>query len=161
MCCSAVKSLSVVAKENRSFGSFADGMIDGSGYLREDDSAVPDPLTVAITGLIAAGRRNDAVEHFHTAIGVPPEFVVGMRDSPQWAQMEAVVHTLVYDCMISDATNAALLSNVATRALVLDSAGSTDDLAGWAATVAARLSNATHKSLAGQSPSTTTSSLPS
>lgn len=63
--------------------------------------------------------------------------------------MEAVVHTLVSDCLISDATTTALLAEVPTPTLVLDSQGSSDDLTGWAASVAAALPNAEHRSLPG------------
>jgi hypothetical protein len=52
--------------------------------------------------------------------------------------------------MLSDATTPELLEAVETPTLVLDSLGSSDDLTGWAATVARRLPNATHRSLAGE-----------
>jgi hypothetical protein len=64
--------------------------------------------------------------------------------------MESVAHTLVYDCMISDATTSALLGSVDVPTLVLDSEGSSDNLTGWAATVAGRLPNGSHRSLAGE-----------
>jgi len=55
--------------------------------------------------------------------------------------------TLVYDCMISDATLSTLLRSIEVPTLVLDSEGSTDDLAGWAATAAAQLPRGSHPSL--------------
>jgi hypothetical protein len=90
------------------------------------------------------------VERFHRSIGVPAEFVTEMRSTPEWAKMESVAHTLVYDCMISDTTTPSLLSSVDVPTLVLDSEGSTDNLTGWAATVTARLRKGTHRSLPGQ-----------
>jgi pimeloyl-ACP methyl ester carboxylesterase len=118
--------------------------------LQEEGAASPDPLTAELGELVAAGRDGDAVERFHRSIGVPPEFLAGMRQTPEWARMESVALTLVYDCMISDATSPALLRSVAVPTLVLDSEGSTDDLTGSAARVAAQLPRARHRSLAGE-----------
>jgi hypothetical protein len=112
--------------------------------------AEPDPLGAEIAELAGAGRRGDAVEHFHRSIAVPPELIDAMRSTPEWAKIESVTHTLVYDCMISDATTPALLRRVAVPSLVLDSTGSTDDLTGWAATVARQLPRGSHRSLAGE-----------
>ncbi len=118
--------------------------------LQDDDAVRPDPLTNELAALVRAGRDGDAVERFHLSIGVPPEFVTEMRRSPQWAKMESVAHTLVYDCMISDATTSALLRSVEVPTLVLDSAGSSDNLTGWAAAVAGQLPAGSHRSLAGE-----------
>jgi hypothetical protein len=49
--------------------------------------------------------------------------------------MESVAHTLVYDSMISKATSSGLLASVTAPTLVLDSAGSNNDLTGMAAAV--------------------------
>jgi hypothetical protein len=57
---------------------------------------------------------------------------------------------LVYDCVISDTTASALLRSVVVPTLVLDSAGSTDNLTGWAPSVARQLPNGRHRSLAGE-----------
>jgi pimeloyl-ACP methyl ester carboxylesterase len=65
-----------------------------------DNSRPPLP-TDYVDGLeerVAAGRRGDAVEYFlTTAVGLPGEFVAPMRESPMWAGMENVAHTLAYD----------------------------------------------------------------
>jgi hypothetical protein len=100
--------------------------------------------------LIAGGRNGDAVEHFNRSIGVPEEMVAGIRESDDWPKLEAVAPTLVYDCSISDHTTSDILRSVDVPALVLDSMGSSDDLSGWAASVARQLPNATHRSLAGE-----------
>jgi pimeloyl-ACP methyl ester carboxylesterase len=118
--------------------------------LQDDDAERPDPLTIELAELVDAGRRGDAVEHFHQSIGVPPEFIAQMRSTPTWGKLQSVAHTLVYDCMISDATTPALLRRVEIPTLVLDSQASPDDLTGWAATVADLLPRGTHRSLAGQ-----------
>lgn len=118
--------------------------------LPEDDSVRPDPLTLELADLIAAGRRGDAVERFHRAIGVPEEIIDGMRGTAAFEAMESVAPTLVYDCRVSDATTRDLLGKATIPALVLDSEGSGENLTGWAATVAARLPNGTHRSLPGE-----------
>ena len=117
--------------------------------LPEEDAG-PDPLTGDLAALAAAGRNGEMIERFHRAIGVPDELVAGMSSAPEWAAMEATAPTLVYDCMLSDATTPELLDAVEVPTLVLDSVGSSDDLTGWAATVARRLPDATHRSLAGE-----------
>jgi pimeloyl-ACP methyl ester carboxylesterase len=77
---------------------------------------IPDDYVQQLNKAIAAGRRGDAVEIFMTkAIGIPAEFVAHMRSAPvsevwgddpgamrppEWADMEAVAHTLAYDGMI-------------------------------------------------------------
>jgi hypothetical protein len=73
-----------------------------------------------------------------------------IRSTPRWATMVSVAHTFVYDCMISDATNSSLLRSVDVLTLVLDSEGSSENLTGWAATVARHLPRALHRSLAGE-----------
>lgn len=118
--------------------------------LQDDDSKRPDPLTKELAELVGAGRNRDAVEHFHRSIGLPADFIAEMRPTAEWAKMESVAHTLVYDCVISDTTTFTLLRSVAVPALVIDSAGSTDDLSGWAATVAGQLAHGSHRSLAGE-----------
>ena len=118
--------------------------------LQEDDAPRPGPLTGELAALVAAGRREDAVERFLRGCGVPEEVVAGMRGGGSFAAMAAIAPTLVYDCMVSDATTPELLRRVRNETLVLDSAGSTDDLTGWAAAVAARLPRAVHRSLPGE-----------
>jgi len=118
--------------------------------LQDDGAESPDPLTAELAELVAAARNRDAVERFHQSIGVPEEILAEMRDTPQWEKMASIAHTLVYDCMISDSTTSALLRSVKVPTLVLDSAGSTDDLTGWAAITAAQLPHGSHLSLAGE-----------
>jgi pimeloyl-ACP methyl ester carboxylesterase len=68
-------------------------------YLVDDSRPpLPDDYVARLDELVAAGRRGDAVEYFMTtAVGLPPEFVAPMRDTPMWAGMEDVAHTLAYD----------------------------------------------------------------
>ena len=113
------------------------------------DRAAQSAFTAELAELGAAGRREAAVQHFLTGIGVPAEIIAGMRESESWSAMEAVAHTLVYDSLISEATSAALLAAVIVPTLVIDSQGSADDLTSMAATAARSIPNASHRSLAG------------
>jgi pimeloyl-ACP methyl ester carboxylesterase len=105
-------------------------------------------FTAELAELVAAGRRRDAVEFFHRGIGVPEEVMTQMTP-PVWTALEAVAHTLVYDCRLSDAMSLPLLRGVTTPTLVLDSQGSSEEITGSAAAVAAALPNSTHRRLAG------------
>jgi pimeloyl-ACP methyl ester carboxylesterase len=106
-------------------------------------------FTAELAKLVAAGRRRDAVEFFHRGIGVPEE-VMAQTTPEVWAALEAVAHTLVYDCVISDATSLRLIRSVTVPTLVIDSQGSDGELAGMAAAAAEALPNGTHRSLAGE-----------
>ncbi len=116
----------------------------------DEDRSEQAEFTAELARLTAAGRRSDAVEYFNAGIGVPAEMIEEMRGSPAWSAMESVAHTLVYDCVISEATSLALLASVRVPTLVLDSQGSSADLTGWAATVGRHLPNGTHRSLPGE-----------
>jgi pimeloyl-ACP methyl ester carboxylesterase len=105
-------------------------------------------FTAELAELVAAGRRREAVEFFHRGIGVPEEIMAQMTPEV-WAALEAVAHTLVYDCRISEATSLALLRSVTAPTLVIDSQSSGSELTGMAATVVEALPNGTHRSLAG------------
>jgi pimeloyl-ACP methyl ester carboxylesterase len=118
--------------------------------LQDDDAVGPDRLTGELDAVVAAGRREQAVEHFMRSCEVPEEVIAGTRASDSWPKMVSIAHTLVYDCMVSDAMTPEVVRGADAETLVLDSASSTDDLTGWAATVASRLPNATHRSLPGQ-----------
>lgn len=62
---------------------------------------IPKDYVAHLEELVAAGRRGEAVEYFMTkAVGVPAEIVAQMQQSPMWAGMEKVAHTLAYDGQI-------------------------------------------------------------
>jgi pimeloyl-ACP methyl ester carboxylesterase len=109
-----------------------------------DDDPADVAFTEEIAALVAAGRNHDAVQHMLTGIGMPAEAIEGIADRPA---MDAVAPTLVHDCTISASTGTGLLPSVPTPTLVVDSSGSTDDLTGWAAAVAAALPRGRHRSL--------------
>jgi pimeloyl-ACP methyl ester carboxylesterase len=106
-------------------------------------------FTTELASLVAAGRRRDTVEFFHRGIGVPEE-VMAQMTPPVWAALEAIAHTLVYDCKLSDAMSLQLIRSVTVPTLVIDSQGSSGELTGMAATVIKALPNSTHRSLPGE-----------
>jgi pimeloyl-ACP methyl ester carboxylesterase len=114
-----------------------------------EDRSAQAAFTAELAELVAARRRTAAVECFLTSIGVPDEITAEMRENQSWSAMEAVAHTLVYDCTVSEATSLQLLASVSVPTLVLDSEGSGDDLTGMAATIAKAIPNSSHRSLAG------------
>jgi len=118
--------------------------------LRDGAQEGPDPLTDELAELVRAGRPEDAVAHFHTAIGVPDEMVADLRGTDRWARMVAIAPTLVHDCRLSDAMGPDVLAAVAVPTLVLDSAGSSEDLTGSAAAAARLIPGARHRSLPGE-----------
>ena len=105
-------------------------------------------FTKEIADLVASGARGTAVEYFLTETGVPAEVITAM--APVRPALEAVAHTLVYDCEISNATTFELLEAVRTPALVLDSAGSSDDLTGATAAIADALPHGLRRTLRGE-----------
>ncbi len=88
------------------------------------------------------------MEFFHRGIGVPDE-VMEQMTPPVWAALEAVAHTLVYDCVISDAMSLRRVRSVTAPSLVIDSQGSGREPAGMAATVAEALPRSISRSLTG------------
>ncbi|WP_084958313.1 alpha/beta fold hydrolase [Thermoactinospora rubra] len=115
--------------------------------VRGEDEPPDLAFTARIAELVAAGRRAEAVREFLTSTGVPPEMMAEL--GPTLPALEAVAHTLVYDCEISNATTHALLREVRVPALVLDSQGSSDDLTGGTAAIAAALPHGVRRSLPG------------
>jgi pimeloyl-ACP methyl ester carboxylesterase len=70
-----------------------------------DDSRppLPDDYVEHLAELASSDRRGEAVEYFMTTgVGVPPEAVPSMKESPFWPSLEAVAHTLWYDGTIMD-----------------------------------------------------------
>jgi pimeloyl-ACP methyl ester carboxylesterase len=116
----------------------------------KDDSEEQRAFTAGLSRLLTAGRRNEAVEYYLAGIGLPAEILDDMRGSDAWTAMKAVAPTLLYDCVISQATPYELLASVTTPTLVIDSEGSSDDLTGMAATVARGMPNASQRSLPGE-----------
>ncbi len=70
--------------------------------VAEHHPRLPKDYVEHLNALIADGRRGEAVEYFMTAaIGIPPEAVAQMRQSPMWPKLEAVAPTIAYDGAIT------------------------------------------------------------
>ncbi|MEJ3659143.1 alpha/beta fold hydrolase [Actinomycetes bacterium KLBMP 9759] len=104
-------------------------------------------FTAGIAELLAAGDREGAVRTFLTAIGVPAEILAEM--APMLPTLAAVAPTLLYDCAISDTLTFDTLRAVTTRAVVLDSTGTTQDITSGTAAVADALPAGTLRRLDG------------
>lgn len=133
----------------------ADGLpIDRLALLEPPLAFEPEPdgedLGAEVAELVAAGRRGDAFMHFNRTIGVPEEFLEGMRDAPWWPAAEGLAHTLVYDTRISAGFDVARLASIITPTLVVDSTASDERLHSWAAAAADALPNAVHRTLEGE-----------
>jgi len=119
-----------------------------------DDSRppLPDDYVAQLEERVAAGRRGDAVEYFlTTAVGLPAEYLGPMRESPMWAGMEQVAHTLAYDGRVVNGfkLQPGRVAAVATPALVMDG-GQTPWMSSGAEALADALPNGTHRRLEGQ-----------
>jgi pimeloyl-ACP methyl ester carboxylesterase len=65
---------------------------------------MPPDFVPRLNGLIAAGRREEAVELWNRHIGLPDEMIAGMRQAPWYPGLLAVAHTLPYDAAITGDT---------------------------------------------------------
>lgn len=62
---------------------------------------IPAGFAAHLGGLVAAGRRGEAVRYFMTeGVRVPAVFVALMRVMPAWSRLKAVAHTLPYDATL-------------------------------------------------------------
>jgi pimeloyl-ACP methyl ester carboxylesterase len=80
-----------------------------------------------IAALISERRSGEAVSLFLSGM-LPPDVLAEMKRSPDWALMEAVAHTLVYDnaVMGDGAIPTALAGTVAAPTWIIDCADSPD-----------------------------------
>ncbi len=125
-----------------------------------DDSRppLPDEYVAHLDALIAAGRRGDAVEYFMTdAIRLPIEYLGMMRQSPDWAGMEALAHTIAYDGRVVADTMAGKplptdrWTAVTMPTLIIDGADTERYMHDGADALAALLPDARRQTLPGQS----------
>jgi pimeloyl-ACP methyl ester carboxylesterase len=102
--------------------------------------------------LIAAGRRGDAVEGFLAGIGLPTEAIAGMRQTPEWPQLEAMAHTLMYDGALTEDRTlwTERAPSVTAPAIVLFSEGTSAYLGESARAASNALPNARREVLSGQ-----------
>ncbi|HEY4569773.1 MAG TPA: alpha/beta hydrolase [Kribbella sp.] len=128
-----------------------------------DDSRPPLPSDYVeqLDAFVAAGRRDKAAELFMTAAaGLPAEAVAGMKQSPFWAPVEEVAHTISYDGRIMGTTMsgnplpADRWSAVTVPVLVMHGDKTWPTLVSGAEAMAAHLPTATLKVLPGENHST-------
>jgi pimeloyl-ACP methyl ester carboxylesterase len=124
-----------------------------------EDSRPPMPADAVerLEELVAAGRREEAVEYFFVnGPGMPREALPQMRASPAWPAFEALAHTLAYDVrVLGDAMGGSPVplgrwAAVEVPTLVLDG-GASDPWQRSATQALARvLPRSVHRSLRGQ-----------
>lgn len=123
-------------------------------FIIDDSRPLPPADFVEhIDALIAEDRRSEAVEYWMIdVVGAPAE----MKNSPAWAGMEAVAHTLPYDiAVLGDNMSGKPLpaerwASVAAPVLVMDGGASPDWIRNTARTLADTLPDARHQTLDGQ-----------
>ena len=124
-----------------------------------DDSRppLPDDYVAHLDALVAAARRGDAVEYFMTAaIRLPTEYLAMLRQSPSWADMETIAHTIAYDGRVVADTMAGKplptdrWTAVTMPTLVLAGADTEQFMHDGADALAALLPDARRQTLAGQ-----------
>ena len=97
-------------------------VIPGTRELAEDPSG-------RITALVSAGRRADAVRFWMTdVVRAPAEMIPRMENSPMWAGLQALTHTLPYDLALTGDQGIPVdyLAKIAVPVLVLGGANSPD-----------------------------------
>lgn len=96
---------------------------DAPFAVDESHPRLPAGFADELVRLIAAGRRDDAVELYQrVAVGMPEDVVVRMRHAPFRRALEAVAHTLSYDARIVGdlALPTDLIRSIAAPTLVVD-----------------------------------------
>lgn len=107
--------------------------------------------------LIAEGRPEDALIYFMTvAVGVPPEYIGGMKQAPFWASSVKVAHTISYDgeimgdTMWGNPASLAQFATIPTPTLVMVGSNSPEYQQNAVTNLAKVLPNAQYRSMIGQ-----------
>jgi len=106
--------------------------------------------------LLAENRRDDAVELVMSTTGMPREMVEEMRQTPRWAELEAMAPTIVYDSEIMGDISTGgtvpteALGRVTTESLVLVGGASPEWMIAMGRQGAHALPNGRHRVLEGQ-----------
>jgi hypothetical protein len=125
-----------------------------------DDSRPPlaDDYIEHLEGLVAIGRRREVVSYFMTeAVGMPPDMVAQMADSPMTAAMEPLAHTVAYDGRVMLRGNMSggplpgtWRDSVTVPTLVMDGGNSPQWLHSTARALVALLPDVQYRTLEGQ-----------
>jgi pimeloyl-ACP methyl ester carboxylesterase len=133
-----------------------------------DDSRPPLPADYVeqLDAFVAEGRRDQAAELFMTAAaGMPPEAIAGIKQSPYWAPVEEIAHTISYDGRIMGTTMsgnplpADRWSAIKVPVLVLNGDNTWPTLVTGAQAIATHLPTATLKAIPGENHSTAPTTL--
>jgi pimeloyl-ACP methyl ester carboxylesterase len=121
----------------------------------EEEQRISREYALDLEAMLSEGRRGDAVELFFTTVGMPPEMVGGMRQTPRWAELEAMAPTLAYDSEImcdsaGGTVPAELAGRVSIETLVLVGGSSPAWTIDIGRQVADALPNGQHRVLEGQ-----------
>jgi len=102
--------------------------------------------------MIRTVRRSDAVASFLAGVRLPPEAVEGMRRSLDWAVLEEMAHTLLYDGAVTedDALWKERAGRVSAPTLVLFSEGTSAYLGDSARRAADSIPNTIGRTLPGE-----------
>jgi pimeloyl-ACP methyl ester carboxylesterase len=118
--------------------------------------ARPDDYLDRMDGLIAAGRRSDAVKLFMRTVGAPRIAIAAIRLTPPWRKLKAVAHTLPYDFRVLGDTGAGKplptdrWATVNVPTLVMDGGKSPDYMRNATRALADVVPNARYRTLEGQ-----------
>jgi len=124
-----------------------------------DDSRPPLPADYVahLRKLIADGEREGALMYFMTvAVGIPPEYIDGMKESPFWQSSVAVAHTISYDgeimgeTMYGDPVTLEQFARITTPTLVMVGSESPPYQQNAVTTLAKIMPNAQYRSMARQ-----------
>jgi hypothetical protein len=71
-------------------------------YSPDDESSQDAARSFAqgIRGLLAEGRRAEAIEGFYRGTGMPDEMIEMLRETPMWPGLIALAPTLAYDSAV-------------------------------------------------------------
>ena len=122
-------------------------------YVVGDDRARTVDLGDRVAALLAAGRRDDAMETFFLeGPQAPAEVVAAMKPTPAWQAMAELAHTLPYDLALlgDQVIPVDRLATIGIPTLVLSGADSPLWARNAVTAVAAAIPGARHASLAGQ-----------
>ncbi|WP_328995616.1 alpha/beta hydrolase [Kribbella sp. NBC_01245] len=108
---------------------------------------------------LAAGRNGDAAALFMNLVGLPPEMIANIRNSPMWPGLEAVAPSLAYDAAAMGDSRIPDVSGVTARTLVLDGGASPAFLQDAATALTKALPNAERTTLEGQDHSVSANAL--
>lgn len=127
---------------------------------------LPSDYVEQLDAFVAEGRRDKAAELFMTAAAMlPAEAVAGMKQSPYWAPVEEIAHTISYDGRIMGTTMSGnplpsdRWADVKAPVLVLYGDKTWPALSAGAQAVAAHLPTATLKAIPGENHGTEAATL--